>query len=287
MKRSAVLLSMCVFIASCVNEEVTDGSDQVQDQIAGKTEKADESVNMEKDLFDYISEVSIRKGVGLIYGNISQHNLHARTPGLTPTSRVPLFDSSQTYEIGRIPLVSDNVYTYRAYITTGADTVYYFTCDHDRPDGMFSIENSLYVAGKTREHYNLFACRYGKGSVWARRSDIDSVLTFISWEEYFKEHPDGNDGWKHGYNWIGNPGPPLLAGPDESSRIIGKVEGRSEIYLTGEFTGNFARVVIKPVSYNFGEMYFESADYGPELSGWLRIMSPEGYPLIEEVILGC
>ena len=95
----------------------------------------------------------------------------------------------------------------------------------------------------------------------------------------------GNDAWKSGYALIR--GQNLFAEPSEESPIILDLPYGYEIYLTGNYRDNWAEVTVREVTYHYGETYFERKETFHEWKGWMKIVDDEGYPLLDEIVLGC
>ncbi len=234
-----------------------------------------------------VSETAISMGIGLLSGPIMMYNNFARNSYNPFFDTVPIYDSTYQNVIGGIPKSESTLYTYGAYVFLRGKNHIYYNCDADRLDGMSNLENSLKVFAENNGYINLLACRFGQHKTWIKPIDLGNQYQFIRWIDYFKKYPKGNQGWQHGYEWIGGNGYSLRYYPFRQSLEKIEINPGVEIYLLEEYQRNWAKVLVKEVEYKFGEMYFQEAIYGNEWTGWMKIVSDTGHPLLQEVILGC
>jgi hypothetical protein len=239
------------------------------------------------DVKEGLTEQSRKMGVGIITGPFYRMNAFARSERRPYDDSIAVYDRTRVHKIGFIPVLGESVYTYETEVTIDGSTIKYYNADLDRLDGMFSWENSFKVFQKDGDWLNIFVGRYGYNTTWVRLSDFGKMVSFTSWMDYFKKFPMGNADWQRGYDWLGKGTMNLQYYPYEGGKIKQEIGGGVEIYLTGEFVNSWARVRVKEVSYIYGENYLEGSKYGNESEGWIRIVSKEGYPFLNQIILGC
>lgn len=164
-------------------------------------------------------------------------------------------------------------------------------CQQDWHAGLESMELLKVYKIKHDSMARVFSCIYKNDNLWLNRHDFDtSLVGYISWADYFKKYPIGNESWEHGYSWIAQTPLYVCSGPESiHGATIFEVDSghKAEIYLTGEYRGDWARVKIKEAIYHYGPTYFNKAEYLREEEGWIRMVDEKGYPLLREVVLGC
>ena len=227
-------------------------------------------------------------GVGCMTGPFYQANYFARRPRVPFKDSIPIFDHTLEQTIGNIPVIGKSLYTYEAKADSLGKNIRYFASDADRSPGLTSLEY-LKVYDKRGDFVRMFQGRYGELETWIQLSEaqrIDSSFQYVSWMDYFKHFPKGSESWEHGYMWIGNEDYVRLSSSLEAPSVFPLTDS-CEIYLTGTYQAEWAAVIVKEVAYTFTEGGYIGSKYGNTWKGWVRIVSPEGYPLLEEIILGC
>lgn len=240
--------------------------------------------------FRYENDLVKAQGVGLLRTNFYLVNYIYARPDAYYVDSIKLYDQTFEKQIGFVPVTNDgHGVSYDATLWLDGDTILYRRCDTDIQGGMNNWEGTSFVYAKSDGWMNILSCRYGLGTTWINMMDLDSTASYISWIDYFKEYPQGNTGWQHGYSWMGSLNAPVLPQAGNQDSIVTRVKGDLEIYPTGKFDGHWAEVVVKEVKYIFDQHgeYFEKAIYGKEWKGWLKVVSANGHPLLTEVILGC
>lgn len=232
-----------------------------------------------------------KMGMGGFYYKASAYGSYVR-PKNQP-DKIFIWDGSGNM-VGYIP---HRGVTYRAlskkwiHITDSTILKNKHFCQQDWHTGLESMELLKAYDIKNDSMVRVFSCIYKHDNLWLNRHDFDtSLVGYISWADYFKKYPIGNEGWEHGYSWIAQT--PLYVCPESDNThgaTVFEVDSghKVEIYLTGEYRGDWARVKIKEAIYHYGPTYFNKAEYLREEEGWIRMVDEKGYPLLREVVLGC
>lgn len=232
---------------------------------------------------------SLTQGIGLMTGPFYQMNYFARRPRTPFKDSLAIFDHTFQQKIGHIPVIGSSLYTYEAVVDSHGKHLRYFACDEDRSVGMSSLEY-LRVYDKRGDFVRMFQGKYGKLETWIRLSgarQIDSTFQFMTWLDYFKRFPDGNEGWEQGYEWIGGIDFLHIA-PSDLAPVLLELPLSCEIYLEGEYDESWAKVTVKEARQIMTEAgYSGTTNYTHIWQGWLKIVDDNGHPLIEEIILGC
>lgn len=240
--------------------------------------------------FTYQADSFYDMGIGLLKAGFYVVNYRAGRRAAAYIDTLWLSDLTFSRPIGTLPITDKGqLVTYDMKVWQAGDTVPYFRCNYDEQGGMGNWEGAMKVYGQKGSWVNLFACRYGLDEVWLNLDDLDSNTSLILWLDYFKQYPEGNSGWKHGYHWAGREKAPLLWEPGNQDSVITLIDKNREIYPTGQYQGNWAEVVLKEVHYEYDQYdeYFQKAHYGQEWKGWIKVVSAKGRPLMTEIILGC
>ncbi len=229
------------------------------------------------------------QGIGFMIGPFYQMNYFAQRPRTPFEDSIVIFDHTLQQKIGTIPVVGSSLYTYEAVVDSNGKIIHYYACDEDRSTGMSSLEY-LRAYDKRGDFVRMFQGKYGELETWIRLSDaqrVDSTFGFMTWLDYFKRFPDGNEGWEQGYEWIGGIDFLHIA-PSDLAPVLLELPLSCEIYLEGEYDENWAKVTVKEARQIMTEAgYSGTTNYTHIWQGWLKIVDENGHPLIEEIILGC
>ena len=156
--------------------------------------------------------------------------------------------------------------------------------------GIVEIE-FLRVYALNERYGQIFKQEYPGHEMWIDLSALDaSKGRFFTWKQYFLRFPNGG-AWEHGYNYVGKTPLYLSEEPGQKKESIPleplPPNGSYEIYLTGKSQGNWVEVVVNEVIQHFGEMYYEKTEVLGKHRGWMPAVDKDGYPLLDEIVLGC
>lgn len=226
------------------------------------------------------------RGTGILVGEFQNWNRFSTHKYVPPSDSIPLYGNSKTEPIGWIPVYGDVPYMYGSYIN-GKDTTIHlrWTGDYEWYSGLVSLEG-MRVFGDKRHYLKLIKDKYLSQEIWIDINDLGDDFEYMNWMRYFKRFPNGNEGWLSGYSWCGNHDF-VYSEPNRDSKQILELPAQVEIYLTGEYEGSWAKVHVKEVRHNFGEIYFSGSDYFNEWDGWIEAVQPSGLANLDEIILGC
>ena len=230
---------------------------------------------------------NFRFGVGVLSGGFISYNLFARKERVPYTDSVFLYDGPNGKPIGFIPRVGGGLYLYEAQVFS--DTLFlYGGGAYDTSPGMSSIEY-LTVFEKEGKRMRILSSRLNDREVWVKFSEMKK--TYYDWKTYFEEFPEGNDGWQKGYQWIGGYDY-LFAAPNENAECILELPEKGSIFILDRSSGsNWLKVEVREIDHVFGDG-LEGRYTGKDVTyntwqGWIRVINDDGYPNLEEIILGC